>query len=263
MTFGEKTVLRASQWCYKGVWGVATKWFHVPEEPPRIQGADDDSVRSFRPSEGYLRYLKLYFWIGLAAMDIVLTAAWIVVLVVNPVVGIVIAPLAWAVIIIPDIVAYIAIHLRYDTTWYVLSDRSMRIRRGIWTIHETTITYENIQNVSVKQGPVQRFFGIADVLVETAGGGASTGGENGTVVGHFGLLEGISNAEEVRRLILAKWSASRSAGIGDEPLEIEHFAGFRQSASSFQIKDQWTDNELALLEEIRDLAVALADNPPD
>jgi uncharacterized membrane protein YdbT with pleckstrin-like domain len=43
--------------------------------------------------------------------------------------------------------AYIAIHLRYDTTWYVHGDRSLRIRRGIWVIHETTLTFENIQNV--------------------------------------------------------------------------------------------------------------------
>ena len=69
--------------------------------------------------------------------------------------------------------ADIAIHLRYDTTWYVLSDRSMRIRCGILNIYETTITYENIQNVSIHQGPLQRYDGFSDVHVETAGGGKS------------------------------------------------------------------------------------------
>ena len=250
MALGEKAVLRASEWCYQGIWGIATKWFHVPEEPPQIKGADDASIKSFRPSEGYLRYMKFFFWIGLAAIDIVLTIAWLVVLIAFPLVGILIAPLAWAIIILPDIVAYIAIHLRYDTTWYVLSDRSMRIRRGIWTIHETTITYENIQNVSVKQGPVQRYFGIADVVVETAGGGAVAGGEAGMVVGHFGLLEGISNAEEVRALILAKWGESRSAGVGDE-------AGHPKTSSQ-QVAGTWSANQVLLLEDIRDLAVRLA-----
>ena len=254
MVLGDKALLRASHWCYRGVWGVATRWFHVPAEPPHIQGADDDGVMSFRPAEGYLRYTKFYFWIGLATIDIVLTVAWLALLIAMPMVGIIIAPLAWAIIILPDIVAYIAIHLRYDTTWYVLSDRSMRLRRGIWTIHETTITYENIQNVSIKQGPLQRYFGIADVLVETAGGGAATGGESGTIVGHFGLLEGISNAEEVRDLILAKWSASRSSGIGDEEREsLVHSE--RSQASS---ENAWQAGQVALLEEIRDLAVRLA-----
>ena len=166
---GDQAMRRASQWCYQGTWQIVTRWLKVPEDPPLLRGADDERVRSFRPSEGYLRYLKFFFWIGLFAIDIVLTVAWLVLLFVMPVVGILIAPLAWAIIILPDIVAYIAIHLRFDTTWYVLSDRSMRIRRGIWTIHETTITYDNIQNESVRQGPSQRYFGNADVLVETAG----------------------------------------------------------------------------------------------
>ena len=258
MALGEKAILRASQWCYQGAWGIATKWFYVPAEPPHIQGADDDSVRSFRPSEGYLRYLKLYFWIGLAAIDIALTIAWLVLLIMLPLIGIIVAPVAWAIIILPDIVAYIAIHLRYDTTWYVLSDRSMRIRRGIWTIHETSITYENIQNVSVKQGPVQRYFGIADVMVETAGGGgAAQGGEGGAVVGHSGLLEGISNAEEVRSLILAKWDASRSAGVGDDfadnELPAQHVAA--------RASGQWSPDQVGLLESIRDLAVRLSSMP--
>ncbi len=254
MGLGKESVLRASQWCYQGVWGVATKWFHVPEEPPRIQGADDNGVKSFRPAEGYLRYTKFYFWIGLLAIDAVLTVAWLALLIALPLVGILVAPLAWAIIVLPDIVAYIAIHLRYDTTWYVLSDRSMRLRRGIWTIHETTITYENIQNVSIKQGPLQRYFGIADVLVETAGGGAATGGEAGTVVGHFGLLEGISNAEEVRNLILAKWSASRSTGVSDEETH-ELTMRLRPSMAT---EGSWKPAQVDLLEEIRDLAVRLA-----
>jgi len=254
MVLGEKSALRASQWCYQGVWGVATRWLHVPKEPPHIQGAGDDGVKSFRPAEGYLRYTKFYFWIGLASIDIVLTVAWLALLIAMPIVGILVAPLAWAIIILPDIVAYIAIHLRYDTTWYVLSDRSMRLRRGIWTIHETTITYENIQNVSIKQGPLQRYFGIADVLVETAGGGAATGGESGTIVGHFGLLEGIANAEEVRNLILAKWSASRSSGVGEDEAQ-----DLLTRARPVTVREsQWKPAQVELLEEIRDLAVRLA-----
>ena len=258
MVVGDKALLRASKWCYQGVWGIATKWFHVPEDPPHIQGADDADVRSFRPAEGYLRYLKLFFWIGLFAIDIVLTVAWLILLVLAPVIGIIVAPLAWAIIILPDIVAYIAIHLRYDTTWYVLSDRSMRIRRGIWTIHETTITYENIQNVSIKQGPVQRYFGIADVLVETAGGGAATGGDQSTVVGHFGLLEGISNADEVRGLILAKWSESRSGGVDEDQHSENHRSADMRALISAQAANQWSLAQVELLEDIRTLAVRLA-----
>lgn len=251
MIVAEKAALRASQWCYRGIWSFFTTWFQVPEEPPQLRGADDSQIRSFRPGEGFLRHLKLFFWIGLTAFDGLLFVIWIVLLFTVPIIGIILTIPIWVIMIVPDIIAYIAIHLRYDTTWYVLSDRSMRIRRGIWTIHETTITYDNIQNVSIRQGPVQRYFGISDVLVETAGGGASSGKAEGTsVVGHSGLLEGIGNAEEVRGLILTKWRSSRSTGLGDETAQESRFRSPRSQA--------FDSAQIGLLEEIRDLAAELA-----
>jgi uncharacterized membrane protein YdbT with pleckstrin-like domain len=126
----------------------------------------------------------------------------------------------------------------------------MRIRRGIWKIHETTITYENIQNVSVSQGPLQRHYGISDVRVETAGGGS---GEGTGMTGHQGILEGIDNAEEVRRLIMAKWKQSKSAGLGDLGDEEDRDSPQVSSASI-----SLSPKQLELLEEIRDLAMELA-----
>ncbi len=247
MIVPDKAVLRASQWCYRGIWSVVTKWLRVPEEPPQLLGANDVDVRSFRPSDGFLRYLKLFFWIGLTVIDALLFVGMIALLISFPLIGVIAAPFILAIMILPDIVAYIAIHLRYDTTWYVLSDRSMRIRRGIWIIQETTITYDNIQNVSIRQGPVERYFGFSNVLVETAGGGAASNSkEDASAAGHNGLLEGIGNATEVRDLILAKWQSSRSAGLGDEAHE--HKPAPTQT---------WDSAQIALLEEIRDLAVKL------
>jgi hypothetical protein len=37
----------------------------------------------------------------------------------------------------PDIIPYIAIHLK--AMWYVMTDRNIRIRRGIWIIHESRL----------------------------------------------------------------------------------------------------------------------------
>lgn len=250
MLVPEKALLRASQWCYQGVWSVITKYLIVPATPPQLVGADDTQVQSFRPAEGFLRYLKFYFWLGLVAVDVVLFVLWIVLLFEAPIwVSVILTPIIWFIMVVPDVIAYVAIHLRYDSTWYVLSDRSMRIRRGIWKIHETTITYENIQNVSVSQGPLQRHYGISDVRVETAGGGS---GEGHGMTGHQGILEGIDNAEEVRQLIMAKWKQSKSAGLGDlgDDDRIHH----QHSAASISLSPK----QLELLEEIRDLATALA-----
>ncbi len=252
---GDEVVLRASQWCYQGVWAGITKWMCVPATPPELLGAEDKHIRAFRPAEGYLRYRKLFFWIGLLIVDIALTTAWIALLVAFPVLGLVLAPVFWFVIVVPDILVYIGIHLRYDTTWYVLSDRTLRIRKGIWIVNEVTITYENIQNVSIQQGPIQRYFGIANLQVQTAGGGGAVGqhGEQ-NLSGHMGLLEGIDNPTEVRQLIMDKWRAAKNTGLGDEYERRipEAFANQRSVAPVFSTAEQ------SVLESIRDLAVKLA-----
>src|SRR6185295_6934406 len=119
---------------------------------------------------------------------------------------------------LPQALAYLAIHLRYDTTWYVLSQRSLRIRSGIWTINEATITFENIQNVTVESGPIERIFGIGNVIVDTAGGssGGQTAHGKGSTNLHRGAIAGVSNAAEIRQMILSRLSLSKVAGLGDE-----------------------------------------------
>ena len=144
-----------------------------------------EAVRAIRPAPGFLRYLKFFFWLLFVPGDVLPLIGWIADLPPwqrrrSPCVLAV--PFLFADRGRADVIAYVAIHLRYDTTWYVLTDRSLRIRRGIWIIHETTISFENVQNVEVRQGPLQRYFGIADVVVTTAGGGARQAkGEAGDV----------------------------------------------------------------------------------
>jgi membrane protein YdbS with pleckstrin-like domain len=209
---------QATQWIYGGIWSALVEWFKVPKEPPALPIAAPGEVRSFRPSQGFLRYLKLWFWLALLAIDVVIIGAW----------------------------AYIAIHLRYDSTWYVMSDRSLRIRRGIWTINEMTITFENVQNVRVEQGPVQRYYGIADVLIDTAGAAAAGAGKHqATATGNQAVIEGIDNATEIRDQILQRLRKSKTAGLGDE--DDRHVSGGKQ----------WSPAHLAVLRQIRDSVIAL------
>jgi len=238
---------RASRWIYSGIWAVLVRWFRVPEEPPTLPGGTDDAAQSFRPAEGFLRYLKFFFWFGLVLIDGLILIGWIAITLAWPIAGAVLALPALALAVLPDILVYIAIHLRYDTTWYVVSNRSLRIRRGIWLLHETTITYENIQNIRVTQGPLQRYFGIGDLLVETAGGGY--GGEHGggTSIMHRGMIEGVDNAHEIRDLILSHLRKRRTAGLGDE---VAPTVSGREVAS-------WSAEQVAILREIRVAALAL------
>jgi membrane protein YdbS with pleckstrin-like domain len=232
-------VEKTSAWVYRGIWGVLTGWFRVPAAAPTLPVSPGEHMQSFRPGEGFLRYLKFRFWVALVLVDVALFIAWLSITVASLFIGLWLAPLAFALIVLPDIVAYVAIHLRYDTTWYVLTHRSLRIRRGIWVIHETTITFENIQNVTVESGPLERWFGIANVIVDTAGGGpaktTSHGGKKENY--HEGQIEGIDNAPEIRDLILNRLRQSRSAGLGDDHVSARAALGSEHVAVLLEIRD--------------------------
>ena len=230
---------------YRGVWAVLAGWFKVPEGPPTLASSAGDSIESFRPSPGFLDYLKFQVWLGLLAVDIGLIILWVVVFVNEPTLGVVLAPLFVVAIVAPDILAYVALHLRYDTTWYVMSSRSIRLRRGIWDIRETTITFENVQNVAFIQGPLQRHFGIANLIVQTAGGGGGGGNpQQGQASPHTGMIEGIADAERIRDVIMNRVRQSRRAGLGDERSESARPSGGGSG---------WTPAHLEALREIRDV----------
>lgn len=233
-----------AEWLYRGLWGVLVRWFAVPEHPPDLPARPGVTVERFHPSPAFVRYLKLWFWLGLAIFDGALLLAWIVILFLNQRLGLALAPIFFVVAVLPDLLAYVAIHLRYDSTWYLLSDRSLRIRRGIWTIRETTVTFENVQDVKISQGPVERLFGIADVIVETAGGGGKKQGGDGSVPSHTGLIEGVTDAARIRDLIMDRVRRSRTAGLGDEAREPH-----RMDRSPGR---GWSPEHVAALREIRD-----------
>ena len=91
------------------------------------------------------------------------------------------------------------VRLDFEKRWYLVTDRSLRVREGIVNVREMTITFANIQNISISQGPIQRLLGIADLRVDTAGGGPSRsekeeGGENL----HTVRFRGVNNADEIR-----------------------------------------------------------------
>jgi membrane protein YdbS with pleckstrin-like domain len=239
-----RNVERAAAWMYRGVWGALTRWFRVPGHPPTLPTLPGEQLQSFRPADGYLRYLKLQFWLSILPTEIFIVIGWFSVMAASTAagrswIGILAAPIAILLGTVPQLLAYLGLHLRYDTTWYVLSERSLRIRSGIWTINEATITFENIQNVTVESGPIERIFGIGNVIVDTAGGSAggktAHGKESSNL--HRGEISGVSNAAEIRQLILSRLSLSKVAGLGDE--ESHATPG-------------WTAEHLAVLREIRD-----------
>jgi Bacterial PH domain len=116
---------------------------------------------------------------------------------------------------------YSLVRLEFEQHWYVVTDRSLRIRTGLWNLQESTMSFANLQQVEVHQGPLQRLLGLADVRVQSAGGGGDH--EPGHGDGHSlhrGVFHSVENAEEIRDLILERLRLFRAAGLGDpdEPM---------------------------------------------
>src|SRR5262245_17333301 len=109
---------RAAAGMYRGLWKILGDLFRVPAGPPTLPGHEGETVESFRPSTGFLRYLKFWFWMLLWPMDLAILAGWIAIAVPLWWLGLILLLPALFFAIAPDIVAYIALHLRYDTTWY-------------------------------------------------------------------------------------------------------------------------------------------------
>jgi len=207
---------RPAKQVYRGIWAILARFFKVPERPPSLLAVGGEQIDSFRPSPGFLGYLRFQFWLFASFIGAGLLVLSAVMLVNNPLVAVLLAPVLFIAVVMALVFAYVALSLRYDTTWYVMSDRSIRIRRGIWTMRETTITFENVQNVEFKQGPLQRHFGIADLIVQTAGGGGGSPAEGKHAPPPMGLIEGLDGAERIRDAIMTRVRQSRRSGLGDE-----------------------------------------------
>ena len=106
------------------------------------------------------------------------------------------------------VVGALLLKLAWEVRWYMVSDESLRIREGLWRTHERTMTVANIQNLSIRQGPLQKLLGIADLEVHTAGGKHADPGEGDEASKnlHVGRFHGI-------RAVLKR---HRGPGLGDE-----------------------------------------------
>jgi membrane protein YdbS with pleckstrin-like domain len=113
---------------------------------------------------------------------------------------------------------FLLVRLDFELRWYIVTDRSLRIRSGLVRVREMTMTFANIQHLSVHQGPLQRLLGLYDLRVRTAGGGGAEAEElhdSSSSVAHMGWLRGVDNAPAIRDLIVERMKRLRDAGLGD------------------------------------------------
>ncbi len=195
----------------------------APTEPPEPPIGSPESVQTFRAAPNFLTYQLITWGLGFAVGLIgefvfvvtehtALEGSWQ---------GVALGYAVFGITLLLTIVKYFLIRLDYDMRYYIVTDRSLRIREGALLIHEATFTYANVQNLKIHQGPLERLLGISNLVVETAGGaGGKSESKRGPgafphMHGHQGVFRGIKNPAEVRDQILALLKGYRDAGLGD------------------------------------------------
>lgn len=229
---------------YELVKQTVLRLFRAPAGPPEAPSGEHLEIRIIRASSSFLRYRMLVVYVtgALIALGIVGTG----------IVGF-FAPPVWIVtggmvlLFVPSVLlSYFATRVDYDLRYYVLTDRSVRVREGAWNVQEKTITFANVQNVRLEQGPLERLFGFSNVRIDTAGGGVMQAGKHSVAMPHGVTLAGLDDAARIRDTILAKARQRADAGLGDQ-----NEAGAANSAG-------WSAPRLQALRELAAAARALA-----
>lgn len=201
---------------------LVVRLLRVPP-PPEAPAGSRRSLRTVRPAQGFYRYLvarwalkQLGTLSGLVA-GLVFLARFPD----FPYPGLIrTAELLGVVGFVVQLpFTYNLVRLGFDYRWYLITDRSLRIREGIFSVREQTLSFANVQNLSIHQGPLQRLLGISDLRVRTAGGGGRSEGDGGSEGKgrdlHLGFLRGLESPEPIRDLILGHVRRLRDAGLGD------------------------------------------------
>lgn len=188
---------------------------------PEIPDGSAASVRVFRAGDNFYAWLVLK-WAAVTIFAAVglLGATFAVIQIMRQaprlaqigLSGVLLA--VWSAFAVTAAVTFLARRLNFRMRWYIVTDRSLRLRSGIFMVDELTMTYRNIQEIRVTSGPLQHALRLATVEVHAAGGGGDARHGGG---GHVGRLEGLANANDIRDLMVDRLRQYRDAGLGDAP----------------------------------------------
>ncbi len=230
----------------------------APKRPPDPPAGSPESVQIFRAAPNFLKLQVLMWGFGFA-VGLIGEIAFVVVEHTKDGewVELGLGYVLFAFTVLATVVKYFLIRLDYDMRYYIVTDRSLRIREGAIFIHESTFTYANVQNLRILQGPVERLLGLSNLVVETAGGagGASRDkrGESPFRRGHQGVLRGVANARAIRDQILSLLKRYRDAGLGDPEDQ-------SRAVPAERFREGFSPAALARLREIRNELRSLSES---
>lgn len=198
---------------------AAVRLLRIPP-PPLPPAGDPNVLRTFRASPRFL-VVGIVGWLFAHTLLLPMIVAFVVTALISGLTGPFAVLAAPVLVVLTGVVLFelvssvVVVGLDWRLRSYLVTDRAIRVREGVLNVREMTLSLANVQNVELKQGPLARLLGIADLEVRTAGGGDGAEGAQGSGMMHKARFVGIDDAEAVRDLILARVKAAQGAGLGD------------------------------------------------
>jgi membrane protein YdbS with pleckstrin-like domain len=208
-------------WAKAGVLRLAS----VPAEPHVPEGASG-SVRVFNAGRNYFVWRLILWGIANAVIALILLVAFGFSFIpkLPPVVRTIwlsLEAVAVAVFVVSIPVTYFLQRLNYEMRWYIVTDRSLRIRSGVVWLQEMTMTFANVQGIRVNANPIERLLGLANVEVQSAGGGGTDHSHGMPSSGHVAKFEGVDNAAVIRDLIVERLRVYHDSGLGEKTVDAQ------------------------------------------
>ena len=206
----------------KWVKDLVLRLARVPAEPHVPEGAEE-SVRVFHAGRNYFAWRLILWGIANTAVALALLAAFVFSFIprLQSLVRAIWSALmacAVAVFVASIPITYFLQRLNYEMRWYIVTDRSLRIRSGVVWLQEMTMTFANIQGIRVNANPIELWLGLANVKVQSAGGDGSHA-HGSPASGHVAKFAGVDNAAEIRDLIVERLRLYRDSGLGEQTVE--------------------------------------------
>ncbi len=172
-------------------------------------------VRELKPAESWFTYRALVAMFGLLSQVIGTGVVAIAAIAKLGGAGIVVAVILVLLEVVVVAFTLVATRVDFELRHFLVGDRSLRVTEGALTRREATLSYANVQNLEVTQGPLERLFGFQNLTVTTAGADQAPGTHENS---HSVTLVGLSNAEEVRTLILGMLRKEKDSGLGERAM---------------------------------------------
>ncbi len=102
--------------------------------------------------------------------------------------------------------------IRYLTLNYRFDDNGITMRWGFLFRREVNLAYTRIQDIHLFSGIIQRWFGLADIMIQTASGNASAEMK----------IEGLHEFEEIRSFIYSRMRGQEEEAEPEKSLSAEN-----------------------------------------